>query len=146
MSGLGADRLGEAFGAFELRGGRARPERLDAGGGERVDEARDQRRFRPDHHEVDGVLAAERDHRVMVGGIERDAFGLPRDAGIARRAPQLCHQRRGRDLPGQRVFAPAGAEKKNVHKSIPASRETACLGPRPGPLKPSAPLQSAVLT
>ena len=98
-----------------------RAERLDAGGGERVDEAGDQRRLRPDHDEVDGVGLAEGDHGGMVGDIQRDALGLPGDPGIARRAPQLVHQRRGRDLPGQRMFAPAGADQKNVHKTIPAS-------------------------
>ena len=74
-----------------------------------------ERRLRPDHDELDRVRLAEGDHRGMVGDVERHAFGLARDAGIAGRAPELCHQRRGRDLPGQSVFAAAGTEQENVH-------------------------------
>ena len=61
----------------------------------------------------------KRDHRGVVGDVERDAFGLPRDAGIARRATEFRHQRRCRDLPGQRVFAAAGTEQENVHEMQP---------------------------
>ena len=35
-----------------------------------------ERHFRPDHDEIDLVRLAERDHRLVVGEIERDAFGL----------------------------------------------------------------------
>ena len=42
---------------------RRRPERLDAGGFEIVDDAGAQRRFRPDHDEIDRVGAAKLDHR-----------------------------------------------------------------------------------
>ena len=48
-----AQVLGEALGAFELRRRLARAERLDAGGGEIVDDAGAERRLRADHHEVD---------------------------------------------------------------------------------------------
>ena len=51
----------------------------------------------------------------MVGEIERDAFGLLRDAGIARRAIELVGERARGDLPGQRVLAPAGTEDEDVH-------------------------------
>ena len=51
----------------------------------------------------------------MVGDVERDAFGLLRDAGIARRAEQPVGQRARRKLPRQRVLAAAGTEEKNVH-------------------------------
>ena len=43
------------------------------------------------------------------------AFGLARNPGIARRAPQSGRQRGGRDLPRKRVLAPAGAEEQDVH-------------------------------
>ena len=84
-----------------------------------------QRRLRPDHDEVDLVRLAEGDHRRMVGDVERDAFGLLRDAGIARRAIELVGQRAGGDLPGQRVLAPAGAEKENVHARQALARRPA---------------------
>ena len=59
--------------------------------GEIVDDPRDERRFRADHDELHRFLA-EIDHRGVVGDVERHAFGFPRDAGIARRAPEFCHQ------------------------------------------------------
>src|SRR2546429_269903 len=74
-----------------------------------------ERRLRPDHDEVVSVRLADRDHRRVVRDVERDAFGLARDAGIAGRAEQLVGQRARRDLPGERVLAPARAEKEDVH-------------------------------
>ena len=110
-----AERLGEALGAFELRRLLARPERLDAGAREIVDDAGRQRRLRADHDEIDRIALAEIDHRRMVGDIERHAFGLARDPGIARRAPQLGQQRGSGDLPCESVFAAAGTEQEDVH-------------------------------
>ena len=48
-------------------------------------------------------------------GIERDQFGVAGDAGIAGRAVEPLDQRARGDLPGQRVLAAAGADKKDVH-------------------------------
>ena len=111
-----AQILGESLGALKPGGGSARPERLDAGGLEIVDDPGAQRRLRPDDDEIDIVLAAKPDHARMVGEVERDAFGLARDAGIARRANEPVAERACRQLPGQRMFAPAGAEEQNVHR------------------------------
>ena len=61
------------------------------------------------------LCLAEGDHRSVVGDVERDAFGLARDAGIARRAIEPIDQRACGDLPRQRVFASAGTEDENVH-------------------------------
>ena len=107
----------KSLGALELRRLLARPERLDAGGSEIVDDAGRERRLRADHDEIDRVALAEIDHRRMVGDIERHAFGFARDAGIARRAPQFGQQRGSGDLPRQSVFAAAGTEQENVHGS-----------------------------
>ena len=112
---LGAERLCESLGAFELGGGLAWAERLDAGGREIVDDPRHQRRLRPDHDEVHLVGLAEIDHSRMVGDVEGDAFGLVGDTGIARRAPQFRQQGRSGDLPRQGVFAAAGTEQEDVH-------------------------------
>ena len=71
----------------------ARAERLDAGGFQIVDDAGAQRHLGPDHDEVDLARLAERDHRRVVGEIERHAFGLARDAGIAGRAIELVGER-----------------------------------------------------
>ena len=81
-----------------------------------VDDPGRERRFRADHDELDRLALAEIDHRCMVGDVERHAFGFARDAGIARRAPEFRHQRRGRDLPRQSVFAAAGTEQENMHE------------------------------
>jgi len=90
---LGAERLGEAFRSLQPRRLLAWPEGLDAGRGEIIDNAGRKRRFRSDHDQIDLLAPAERDHRGMVGDIERDALGFTGDAGIAGRAPKLCHQR-----------------------------------------------------
>ena len=124
-----AQGLGETLRAFELAGGFARSECLDPGGGQVIDDPRRDRRIRPDDDEIDCVRAAERDHLCMVGDIQRDAFSLARDAGIARRAPQFREQRRRRDLPGQRMFAPAGTKQKDVHERLPVDSAS-----RPDPL------------
>ena len=58
---------------------------------------------------------AKSDHRRVVGDVERHAFGLLRDAGIAGRAIELVGERAGRHFPGQRVLASAGAENEDVH-------------------------------
>ena len=51
----------------------------------------------------------------MIGNIEHDAFSFPRDAGIARRAPQLGQQRGRGDLPRESMFAATGTEQEDVH-------------------------------
>ena len=104
---LGAEILGEALGAFELRRRRDRAEHLDAGACEIVGEPGHQRRLRPDHHEVDAVVLAEAGDRRMVGDVERHALGERRDPGIARRAIELREQRALLELPGQRMLAAA---------------------------------------
>ena len=50
-----AQRLGEALGAFQLPRRLGRPERLEAGGVEIVDDAGRDRRIRADHDEIDRV-------------------------------------------------------------------------------------------
>ena len=62
------------------------------------------------------ALLAERDHRRVVGDIERHAFGFLRDAGIAGRAIELVVEGGAGDFPGQRVFASAGTENEDVHE------------------------------
>ena len=90
-----------------------------------------QRRLRADHDEVDLVRLAERDHRRVVGDVERDALGLARDAGVARRAIEPVGERACRDLPGQRVLAPAGAEEEDVHAGASTSMARRAGGTRP---------------
>ena len=90
-------------------------EGLDARRFQVVHHAGAERALRPDHHEVDLVGLAERDDRGVVGDIERHAFGLARNAGVAGRAIEPVGERACRNFPGQRVFAPAGTEEEDVH-------------------------------
>ena len=110
-----AQVLGEALGAFEAGGGAARAEGLDAGGFEVIDDAGAERRLGPDNDQIDAVSTAIRDHRRMVADIERNALRLTRDARIARGADEPVYERACRHLPGQRMFAAAGAKEQDVH-------------------------------
>src|SRR5690606_3643495 len=66
--------------------------------------------------QLDGVGAAEGDHRGVVGDVERHQFRLLGDARIAGRAVELVGERASRDLPGEGVFAAAGTEQEDIHQ------------------------------
>src|SRR5262249_11374372 len=104
-----------ALGALEWRGRPARAEGLDAGRGEIVHDAGTERRLGPDHDQIDVLRLAERDHRRMVGDVERHHLAVAGDAGVARRAEEPRDQRARRDLPGERMLASARAEEEDVH-------------------------------
>ncbi len=132
---FGAEILGEALGAFELRRGPRRPEHLDAGRFEIVGEPGHQRRLGPDHHQVDVVLPAEADHRRMVGHVERHAVGDRGDPGIARRAIEPVEQGALPELPGERMLA-AARLRSAAHSpsSAPLVRSPGvCSGPHGEP-------------
>ena len=80
-----------------------------------VDDACGQRRFRADHDKLDFLVLAEGNDRGVVRDVERDTFGLSRNARISRRTVELIHQRACADLPRQCVFASAGTEDEDVH-------------------------------
>ncbi len=83
--------LGECLGALELRGALGRAEDGQPRCLERVDDAGDERRFRPDDRQIDGVVTREDDQRFAVQDIDGNVGQprLPRGAGIAR-----CHENR----------------------------------------------------
>ena len=112
-----AQVLGESLRAFEPRRRPPRPEGFDAGGFEIVDDPRHQRPFGANHHEIDPLRLAKIGHRGMVGRIEPDQLGVPGDPGVPRGAIEPVDQRTIRELPGQRMLAPAGPEQKQVHES-----------------------------
>src|SRR5439155_19621990 len=66
--------------------------------------------------------------RRVVRDVEGDALRLARDAGVAGRAEQPVGQRARRDLPGERVLAPARAEKEDVHARCRPERGLGCEG------------------
>src|SRR5262249_42679354 len=74
-----------------------------------------ERRLGADHDQIDILRLAERNHRRVVGDIERHDLAVAGDAGVARRAKKPLDQRTRRDLPGERMLASARAEKKDIH-------------------------------
>ena len=84
-----------------------------------VDEAGDQRPFRPHHHEVDSLALGECQQPIDVIGGDGNALGFPRDSGVSGRAEQLVAERRSGNRPAQRVFAPARPHDKNPQFSTP---------------------------
>ena len=59
---------------------------------------------------------------VMIGRVEGDEFGHLGNAGIARRDVKPAESRRLRELPCQRVFAPARSDEQYLHAAIRAPR------------------------
>ena len=74
----------------------------------------DQRRFGADHHQRNGVFAAEGHNSVMVFFIEVYVFGNRRRATIARCTKQSRAVWAAGNFPAQGVFAPAAAQNKYV--------------------------------
>ena len=81
--------LRERLRAFDPCRACARPEDGDPAVAQLVGEARNERRLRPDHDEVDPELARERDERGVVVGADGVAVGECRDAGVAGSGVQL---------------------------------------------------------
>ena len=78
-----AQRLGKGLGPFQLRRRLARPEHRDAGAAQIVRQPCDQRRFRADDDQADGMFGAERDDRFVIARIERCERRFLGDAGVA---------------------------------------------------------------
>src|SRR5690606_25816519 len=57
----------------------------------------------------------EREHRRVVGRIERDASRKLSNARLPWGSIELGQRRAGAQGPGQRMLAPAAADQKNVH-------------------------------
>ena len=76
--------------------------------GAAVDEARDQRRLRPDDDEVD---PGRGDRRRVVGAVERRR--LARDPGVPGGAEHLRRLRGAQQRAHDRVLAPAAADDEN---------------------------------
>ena len=109
------DLLRERLGALEPRGGRDRAEAAHALGRQRVGEARDERRLRPDDDEVDAGLARRAGER---GGVVRrrlEHAGVAADARVPGRAQDLGRLRRAQQRADERVLAPARADDEDPH-------------------------------
>ena len=121
--------LGEGLGAFDRRRGRARPEDRDARRTQHVGDSADERRLRPDHHEVDVERMREREQPLRVLGANRMALGEPRDARASRGGMEIGQGRGLRELPGKRMLTPARTDQERTHRtSLGAS--SACASTR----------------
>ena len=115
-----AERLGERLRALQPRRRRRRPERLDAGRPQPVDQPQHQRHLRPDHDQPHTLALRQCHEPAHIVGLDRHAARHVGDPGIARRAHHLVHQRRGGQRPAQRVLAPAAAHDQHLHPALPA--------------------------
>src|SRR3546814_8236411 len=72
----GAEVLHEALGPLQRRGRRRGAEGLDAGRGQPVDQAQDQRLLRPDHDEVDRVIPRSEEHTSELQSLMRISYAV----------------------------------------------------------------------
>ena len=83
---------------------------------EHVRDAGHERRLGADHDEVDvDAVRTSSSRPSAVVGANRVAAAERRDARVARRGVQLVEPRALRELPGERVLAPARADDEDVH-------------------------------
>ena len=130
--GAGAQVLGKAFRAFQLRRCLVRPEHENLRDAQAFGEAIDQRRFRPDHDQIDVMLAAEQDHRAVIGDVQRDQFGMLGNAGIAGSSIEFLERRGLRQLPRQGMFAATRTDQQDIHGRFPFTRREAPSRERAG--------------
>src|SRR5439155_7343771 len=116
-AGRGHDVLGETLRPLDPRRGGTWPEDGDAGVPKLVGHARDERRLRPDDHEVELVLATEREQALPVLSPDGMTVADLRDSGVSGRGMQLAAVLALRQFPGKRVLAPARPHHQNLHAS-----------------------------
>ena len=109
------DRLGEELGGLELGRGAPRPKHAQARAEKDVDDPGGQRRFGPDHRQVNLVLARESEQSGDVVG--RNVHVVAGGSGVPGRDVDTLDPRRLKQFPGQSVFAPAIAHDEDVHSS-----------------------------
>ena len=108
--------LGESLGGLDLRGGAAGAKTAQPGGLERVDDALGQRRFRSHDGQGHAVACGEVDQATEIALLQVNVGDLAagqRRAAVAGRNQHATNLRRLRQLPGQRMFAPAATDDEN---------------------------------
>ena len=103
------EAFGKILGAFELRGFLGRAKDFEAARAKEIDDARRQRHFRADNGQVDAVLFGKVGELDRVGDRQVFQFKLTCRAGVARCDIDLLQAGGFSQMPGQRVFAPTGA-------------------------------------
>ena len=109
------DLFREALRAFDLRRRGARPEHRDAAEPKCVGDAGHERHLGTDHDEVDRERAREREQALRVLRVHRVARPETGDPRVTGRGVQLGQPRALRELPGERMLAPARPHDQNLH-------------------------------
>src|SRR5580765_6609003 len=109
------DVLGEALRTLDLRRGRARAEDRDTTTAQLIGDARDEGRLGADHDEAGADRPRQLEQAVSVLRANRMTLAELRNAWIARRSVNLVDRRALRELPGQRMLPPAGADDEDSH-------------------------------
>ena len=112
-----AQILGEALRAFEPGRRSSGAEHGDPRSSKRIGDAGDQRRFGPDHDEIDSRAPPQFHDCLGIAGIECDTIRPSRNAGIPGRGNQLAAARRLPKAPGERILAAARAQKQYIDGS-----------------------------
>ncbi len=107
--------LGERLRPFDPRGGAARAEDGDPVPAQRIRDAGDERRLRPDHGEVGVEAAGEVEQRLGVVGPDRMTVAELRDPGVARSRVQRRHPGPVHELPRERMLASARPDQQHPH-------------------------------
>ena len=115
--------LGEALRALDLSRRRARAEDRDPAAAQLIRDARHEWRLGPDHDEVGADRPGELEQAVAV--LRADRMALPElcDARIPGRGVNRVDRRALRELPGQRMLPPTGADDEDSHGAslVPAT-------------------------
>ena len=126
--GRGHHVLGEALGALDAGGRRARAEAGEAGGPHGVGDPGDQRHLRPDHHQVGLPAQGQRGGRGRVQHVQAVLLGHPGRARVAGRAGQRRHVGvlgHGQD---DGVLTSTGAHDEDAHDADRRDRTPAAAG------------------
>ena len=108
-------QLREILRALELGGALRRAEDAKSGIAECIDDACGERSLGPDDGQRDMLGHRERDQLGEGGQRDVLAAGLVRGSRVAGCHEYFLHTRRLRELPGERVFASAGADDEEFH-------------------------------
>ncbi len=109
--------LAKNLAPLELGGRCARTENPQLRIGKRIDDALGQRQLGPNDGQPDVVLRGKLDEPRKIGRRYVDILGIKRRAGVARSHEHALHPGALRELPGQRVFAPAIANDQHIHRT-----------------------------
>ena len=128
-AGRSQDGLREALRALDPRGRAAGAEDGDPVPAQDVGDTGDERRLRADHDEIDVEAAREAEQALAVLGPHRVTVAEPRDPGVAGSSMERAEARCLRELPCERVLAPARPDQEHLHGGrVYSPRSTAALG------------------